>query len=127
MDELRQRVLGMFEQMKKETLDLHERSKTGRGCLLVTSFICMLMWQYRVVRPDTWAHLWKASSLALNLHSSSHCLPSSFQCTLFHPGWRACGVWCLWNYMAQRARTCRDVAANGLVLGGVGARHGLGG
>jgi hypothetical protein len=29
MDELRQRVLGMFEQMKKETLDLHELFEAG--------------------------------------------------------------------------------------------------
>src|SRR5712691_6621040 len=76
----------------------HELSKTSRGCLFVTSFICMLVWQYRVVRPDTWVHLGKASSLALNLHSSSHCPSSSFQCTLFHPGWSACGAWCLGEF-----------------------------
>lgn len=29
MDEMRQRVLGMFEQMKKETLDLHELFEAG--------------------------------------------------------------------------------------------------
>lgn len=29
MDELRQRVLGMFEQMGKETLDLHELFEAG--------------------------------------------------------------------------------------------------
>src|SRR5712691_9990328 len=67
-----------------ETLYQHLQTlEEGRGCLLVTSFICMLVRQYRVVRPDTWVHLWKASSLALNLHSSSHCLSSCFQCTLF--------------------------------------------
>jgi predicted transcriptional regulator len=29
MDDIRQRVLGMFEQMKKETLDLHELFEAG--------------------------------------------------------------------------------------------------
>jgi hypothetical protein len=37
----------------------HERSKTGRGYLFFTSFICMLVGQYQVVRSDTWVHLGK--------------------------------------------------------------------
>src|SRR5438067_10175807 len=56
-----------FLSFRKHFIRNHERSKTSRGCLFLTSFICMLVWQYRVVRPDTWVHLWKASSLALNL------------------------------------------------------------
>ncbi len=48
------------------------------------------------------------------------------------PGVVGDGERCLfrrWHYRrrAQRARASRDVAANGLVLGGVGARHRLGG
>jgi integrase-like protein len=82
----------IHDRLLSETLHQHSRTLEDRqGYLLATSFICMLVWQYRVVRLGTWVHLGKASSLALNLHSSSHCASSAFQCILFHPGWRARG------------------------------------
>jgi len=53
-----------FLSFRKRFSNSYERAKTDRGCLFLTSFIGMLVWQYRVVRPDTWVHLGKASSLA---------------------------------------------------------------
>src|SRR5712692_2355293 len=84
-----------FSCAEKHFTPRHQRLKTGRGCLLLTSLISMLLGQYRVVRPDTWVHLWKQAlspyiyprPLSASLLSSSL---AGFH-TRFHPGWRACG------------------------------------